>query len=137
MKYCKYCERDLDESQFSVRSGSTGKLNNKCKQCVVAYTQAHYQANKDVYVQRSLADRPNAQQRWRDFIATLNLKCAHCDEDHPAVMEFHHPDPSVKEDNPSNLRYSKQRFLREIENCICLCANCHRKVHWALRQAEQ
>lgn len=35
-----------------------------------------------------------------------------------------------KDGNVSDLfRYGKKRLMKEIEKCVILCANCHRKVH--------
>jgi hypothetical protein len=45
------------------------------------------------------------------------------------LLELHHSDPSVKEDHPSLLRTSWDRWLTEAQKCIILCCNCHRKVH--------
>lgn len=128
---CKYCNEDKPEDQFSIRK--SGNRNSKCKACVVAYTKQHYEANKKDYIDRAKAGRPAAIARWRDFVQSLKLACSQCGEDHPAVLDFHHTDPSVKEDHPSLIR-SKARLLKEIETCIVLCSNCHRKLHWQERQ---
>jgi hypothetical protein len=59
------------------------------------------------------------------------LQCKKCNEKHPACLDFHHRDFSVKENNVSQLVYrvSKEKVLAEIEKCDILCANCHRKFH--------
>jgi len=69
-------------------------------------------------------------QKWfQDYKS--KLRCEICGEDHPACLEFHHPDPKQKETNVTNLlnTCSKKRILMEIEKCMILCANCHRKIH--------
>lgn len=131
--FCRYCNTDQPEDSFSIRKSSGNRIS-KCKTCVVKYTQEHYEKNKQQYKDRAKADRPAALLRWKEFIASLNLACVQCGENHPAVLDFHHTDPSVKEDHPANLRLSKKRFLKEIETCIVLCSNCHRKLHWDQRQ---
>jgi len=58
--------------------------------------------------------------------------CLKCGETHPYCLEFHHPDIKEKEYLVSDLiRHgaSKKLILREIDKCILLCANCHRKFH--------
>lgn len=66
----------------------------------------------------------------REYKATL--KCERCGENHPAALQFHHPDPSAKEGNIANRnsRWSIERVMKEIAKCIVLCANCHAKEHW-------
>ena len=66
-------------------------------------------------------------------IKHLGGKCLHCgfsDITRPEVFDFHHIDPSNKESVPSKLgSYSWERMKKEIDKCICLCANCHRTEH--------
>ncbi len=66
-----------------------------------------------------------------------NLKCEKCPEDHSACMDFHHEDPGKKEITIAKAiqhRWSRKRILKEIEKCIVLCANCHRKLHASVTQ---
>ena len=61
-----------------------------------------------------------------------NLSCATCGETHPATLDFHHVNPNEKDGAISAmvLASSKKKLLAEIEKCIVLCANCHRKLHY-------
>lgn len=61
-----------------------------------------------------------------------SLSCIECGFSHPAALDFHHRDKSDKEFNPSKMRdyTNKERFLKEIEKCDVLCANCHRILHY-------
>jgi len=54
-----------------------------------------------------------------------------CGENYSACLEFHHNIKS-KEINISDAisrGWSMERIMKEIEKCIVLCANCHRKLH--------
>ena len=56
--------------------------------------------------------------------------CAVCGEIHPACLDFHHKNPEVKGFTISKsikARFAIARIKREIDKCILLCANCHRK----------
>lgn len=46
---------------------------------------------------------------------------------HPAALDFHHPDPSVKEERFTVKSWRK--FKTEMEGCELICANCHRIEH--------
>jgi len=53
---------------------------------------------------------------------------------HPAVYDFHHLDPTIKDYNPSaSLDRNWDRAKEELDKCILLCANCHRKLHFNLK----
>lgn len=63
------------------------------------------------------------------------LVCSVCGENHPATIEFHHKFNN-KEKNISlmvNDGYSTKRIMDEINKCLVLCSNCHRKEHFKLR----
>lgn len=61
----------------------------------------------------------------------LSHPCADCAERDPSVLEFHHVYTEEKEANISKLIRSNtwEAALKEINKCVVLCANCHRKRH--------
>ena len=63
------------------------------------------------------------------------LECEVCGENRHWVLDFHHKDPSEKEEGVSRLVRSAgiDRVLQEIDKCIVLCANCHRDLHYKER----
>jgi hypothetical protein len=75
------------------------------------------------------------KKRWmRDF--KKDLKCARCGQsfsEHPNVLDFHHIDGEThnRYECPSQLffRGSEGKFMKEIEKCEVVCANCHRIIH--------
>ncbi|MDD5193722.1 MAG: hypothetical protein PHF67_04005 [Candidatus Nanoarchaeia archaeon] len=74
--------------------------------------------------------RKNEIRRWFEDYKS-NLKCTKCSENHPAVIEFHHKnnkDFDIAE--MTHEGYSVNRIKKEIEKCIVLCSNCHRKEHY-------
>jgi hypothetical protein len=64
------------------------------------------------------------------------LICSKCGEKDRVCLDFHHLDPTSKDYNVSwLLRYgSKKKIIAEVQKCIVLCANCHRKLHASLSQ---
>lgn len=61
----------------------------------------------------------------------LGGKCSACGYDKCIqALEVHHLDPATKDVNFRHIRsWSKKKIDREIENCVLLCANCHREHH--------
>lgn len=58
--------------------------------------------------------------------------CSVCGESDPRCLDFHHRDPAEKARSISEMvtrGVSKQRLEAELENCVVLCANCHRERH--------
>ncbi len=65
--------------------------------------------------------------------------CRECgyDKDIPDVYEFHHLDPDKKDPSWYKMfanNHSIEKIKSEIDKCIVLCANCHREMHWKLKQ---
>ena len=67
-------------------------------------------------------------------------KCVKCNESREHLLDFHHLDPSKKDDNiPTIIRYygfgEKGKTLVEAEakKCVLLCSNCHRDFHYEER----
>lgn len=57
-----------------------------------------------------------------------------------AALEFHHTDPrlkdpSFKKDGFTSRRITLDALKKEIDKCILLCSNCHREVHFDMKNA--
>ena len=57
---------------------------------------------------------------------------------HQSAYDFHHIDPSKKDYNPSaSLDLNWNKAIGELDKCILLCANCHRELHFYLKEYNQ
>jgi hypothetical protein len=87
-----------------------------------------YEQNKARVNALNTKNRTEYRKKWSEYKASL--KCTNCGEDHPATFDFHHVDRINK--RSVNKLVSNWQFaeaLKEIEKCVVLCANCHRKLH--------
>ena len=100
------------------------------KQKASGYSKKHYEANKQAYLDRNNAQKAAKKDQWRAFKRTL--KCAICEENHPAALDFHHIKRSKHNKKVHRLvaNGSYKAAIQEIRDyCVVLCANCHRKGH--------
>lgn len=137
---CNTCGHDLPEESYAWKNKQAGKRSGKCKQCHSAYVREHYAANKSSYIGRAKKSNKKYTDRNRELLNEYRskLKCERCPEDHPAVLDFHHTDPTSKEESVARLMSSSRSFAsieKEISKCIVLCSNCHRKLHWNERNS--
>lgn len=92
---------------------------------------SEYDKRPEVKVKRKLL-RQERSRRNKEFVLSLMTPCIACGESDPVVIDFHHLDESTKESSISKLiqnNSSLNKIQQEIEKCVCLCSNCHRKVH--------
>lgn len=103
----------------------------KDKEAKKAYERNWY---KTIGKQKRLdANRRWAAKKQEDFQKFKStLKCSKCGEDHIACLDFHHLEANKKKQNISVLarRCSAETLQKEIDKCIILCSNCHRKEHY-------
>ena len=71
--------------------------------------------------------------RIKEWLAEYKRErgCSRCEETHSAALDFHHTtdDKSKNIGKMAHEGYSKESIKEEIDKCILLCANCHRKKH--------
>ena len=98
------------------------------------YARQHYKENKEKYINKRRELRARYQKEYHDYQKTLS--CSECGENHVACIEFHHLNPELKEFNISRKAgYGPLKTLMsEIEKCIILCSNCHRKLHYEIEE---
>jgi hypothetical protein len=131
MKQCCKCKQEKPLTDFNKKSANRDGLERYCKECHRAKNRKHYEANKAKYVAQSIAYGKQYKDWYKDL--KKDLRCERCGEDHPATIEFHHLDPTEKENSVSQMivsRLSKETILAEMAKCIVLCSNCHRKEHY-------
>ncbi len=80
--------------------------------------------------------KANTKRRLKTLIDEFRVDgCFGCGEKEDCVLTAHHLNPSLKEDNISNLyrlNSSIIRMKKELAKCKCLCFNCHAKLHAGL-----
>lgn len=132
MRICIKCKTDKSLDNYSKNSRHQDHISKVCKDC-------HRKEDRESYKKHSKSRR-QAIKTKTEFVMNWfrtfksSLKCSNCPETHYATLQFHHTDPSKKDMNVSNMRYySIETIKKEIEKCIVLCANCHAKEHWKLK----
>lgn len=52
------------------------------------------------------------------------------------ALEFHHLDPSEKDFTISGKSWSYERLKKEVDKCILVCSNCHKEIHYDLKNTK-
>jgi len=94
--------------------------------------QRWYYKNREAEIQKK-EDRREMLRAWLHEFKREQCQCQRCDASHPACLDFHHVDSEDKELGVSQMisyGYAVDSLREEIENCVVLCANCHRKEHY-------
>ena len=125
MRKCSTCQIDKNLEDFH-RKGSG--YSYMCKECRKKYIRNHYQNNKAKYIQKAKEGTKRSLEAYKKMKSTL--RCEKCGENHPATLDFHHLDPSKKDIEVPKLFKSSKKLKAELEKCIVLCSNCHRKLHY-------
>lgn len=103
-----------------------------------AYDRAWYakqsESKKKQIVQVKTERRRRIRRQLNEFKKTL--KCSRCPENDFACLDFHHTDDNkeISVGDAQMFGWSFERLMKEIEKCVVLCANCHRKHHYKHRR---
>lgn len=128
MRKCSKCEKVLPLTEFGKRRDSN--LQSYCKRCNRSYQRRHYLRNKKKYIENKNKYKEIGKEYMQKVKATS--RCEFCGESHIAVLDFHHKDHTTKSFSLSGC-YGKSiaTVQAEIDKCIVLCSNCHRKLHYS------
>ena len=108
-------------------------MTYKTKEEVNQYNREWYHKNKERRLALTKKWKDKQRQLYNDYKKTLS--CAKCGEAETCCLDFHHLDPTQKDKSVAQFMTDNNGFakaLREIEKCIVVCANCHRKIHAGL-----
>lgn len=129
-KVCTKCGIDKELSCFYKKTSAKDGKQSICKDCRKLVDAESYKNNTN----RKLSIRKRSKEcvDYNKKLIAEKKKCGcmFCGEKEPIALDFHHLNSSEKEYNIGKLiTYSTNKILKELEKCIVLCANCHRKVH--------
>lgn len=130
-KQCTRCLtlKSLDDFHncFHHKDGKT----TICKSCVIEQAKQYYKHNKSKTIERANA----AIVKLRNIVNIIkeSYGCCFCGEKHPVCLDFHHPNLD-KDDNVAQcvMTKNKVKIINEINKCIVICSNCHRKLHFGI-----
>lgn len=114
-KICTKCHRELPIDQFHWRNKAQGRRRSECKDCHNAYMNEH-----------------NANNRKIIHELKQNQCCAKCGENRWYILDYHHIDPTTKNNTVARLMVHScaDTVLKEVDKCILLCRNCHGEFHY-------
>ena len=107
--YCTTCNRLLSPNCFF-------KCNITEKECPYRLQQCKECRNKVI----------NSKKEF--ILHNKKDGCVICGEKDPTCLDFHHLDNKHEQVSHMNC-YSMNKIQQEIDKCVVLCANCHRKLH--------
>lgn len=124
---CNKCGRELPEEQFPFKNKTLGKRNTICKECQRKYKLEHYYKNKEAHYLRN----HKTQEKISQYIDEYKREhpCLVCGESAIECLDFHHLRNKEIEVTKLRKRGSIKKTVEEIDKCVVLCSNCHRKVH--------
>ena len=114
-KICSKCGIEKPISEYHKNGFSSNgqqKYRGYCKACANALESQRYRTKKE-------------------YIDIQKAQCAKCGESRVHVLDFHHKNPNEKEFTIGRIKKGSLNVIqKEIDKCICLCANCHRDFHF-------
>jgi len=128
-KICSRCKETKEVSQFCKMTKSRDGYQPACKFCMADSWRRSRNNKLDHYkkVQKAREDRWVVRfNQWK-----TTQSCLICKEDHIECLDFHHLDPAVKDGDVSDMvrNVGWNTLMNEVQKCVVLCANCHRKYH--------
>jgi predicted HNH restriction endonuclease len=103
----------------------------------------HY--NEYIKAKRRKANNSKAVSERRRKIKEMAVeykggKCIFCGYSRCiGALEFHHLSPEEKDFSIASTGTTKswERIKKELDKCICVCANCHREIHNGIISVEE
>ena len=129
-KICSICKTEKSFDSFLWKNKSKNLKHSVCSECYKKVRKKSYDANSQYYKDKSKKRRKEHASQYEEY--KKSLSCKVCGESETVCLDFHHLYANEKDFNIAARKHSTTKFekiVREIEKCVVLCANCHRKVH--------
>jgi len=130
-KICSKCKTEKPITEYGKKEN---QLQFACKSCANIISKEWYAKRKhDPDRKKIFFNRSKKRERYLQSLVNsikAKLGCAICDEKEPCCLDFHHKSGN-KDRNVSAWVFKKsiKNVISEIQKCVCVCSNCHRKIH--------
>jgi hypothetical protein len=125
---------------------SRSRIQDELASCVVLCANCHRLRHNEPVETDTTDGKPSFQSReppstraeirqWTQSVRAAS-GCEECGCTDPRCLMFHHVDPSTKTASVAAMITNGRPFPEvrsEVEKCVVLCANCHRKRHHQTR----
>lgn len=129
IKRCSRCRESKGLSEFNKISKNDKNLRSVCKNCERIDARKFYRLNPDAYKKRAKQFKKEASVTLLKILYKIKSErgCYFCKENEVECLDCHH----IIKGSPvsSMVYYTKKRFETELNKCIVVCLNCHRKIH--------
>ena len=130
-KTCYKCGVSKPLFDFNKSKSRKDGVQSICRPCSKEVNNLGYiqNPNRAKSIKETRAKTREHNRRLTNKYKVL-CGCKFCSERTAICLDFHHLDPSIKEDNLSKMScVSINKLKEEIRKCIVVCSNCHRKLH--------
>lgn len=140
MKICTNCKQDKELCEFNKKTSKKDGLQNICRVCSNTKSKKYYQANPKKHIENTAKNTKKYVKKINEIIELVKLKhgCALCNENDPCCIDFHHlKEKKIAISKVAYVSGSVKFLLEEMKKCVCVCANCHRKIHKGKLQVDK
>jgi hypothetical protein len=122
----------VERSEDSFNKKKNG-LQPWCRECNRIRSRQYYADNKEKHLKLIKENSARRKERLRQMIYEIKSKsgCIICGENDPVCLDFHHPndDKELNIGTAMAERRSWEKIKKEIDKCVVICSNHHRKLH--------
>ena len=146
-------QKKYNTTNREERADKAKKYYQENKEERTAYKKQYYQANREEITAKQrqyhsdnkggiLAQaRAQRAERSHMLFEYKGGACSHCklrEPDHLEIYDYHHTDPNTKLHGIATIMTGPMdRIMAEVDKCLLLCSNCHRKEHARLNKEKQ
>lgn len=134
MKKCSRCKRNKELEEFRRDRTTNDGYSYICKSCAKSRGKQLYEKSYQLKAKQRTRERMERhRQQLNEYLE--DKCCERCGEADPVVFEFHHTDPNEKDFTiASALSRRWEAIETELQKCVVLCANCHRRTHYEMER---
>jgi phosphoenolpyruvate carboxylase len=130
MKYCGTCKNEKQLSEFNKNKGKKDGLNTICRECSKVKAKEFYNTHKEQHLKNVYKNRDRYKEQIDIYITSVkSVGCKYCQEKMECCLDFHHLSDKEFSIGEKKYWYCLDRLIEEINKCVVICANCHRKLH--------